>query len=143
MERQTDPCFTTGSLRFRRMLPCFAMLLLTFALHAETAEAAITFDSASQGGFGGTQSGSPNINWAHTVGSGTPRILIVGATVITSVGTTPPTTASNGVTWTPTGGSTQTFTPIGTPVVINNVSTQLFMLVNPASGSGSISVRIC
>ena len=77
--------------------------------------------------------------WAHTVGTGSNRLLIVGVSnqdVADSV---------NSVTWYPTAtnctGSSQALTQVGSRANSSNANAEIWRLVNPTAGSGSINVN--
>jgi hypothetical protein len=90
--------------------------------------AAIAFDAKSSG----TTSvfAATSLTWSHTVGGGTNMILIVGVVIDAA-------TTVSGITF----NTSQNFTQIGS-VTNGSLSTELWQLVTPNSGSHSIVVTI-
>ncbi len=119
----------------RFMAKSVRALLASFvctALAAVSASAAITFDAvASKAATNGAST-----TWTHTTGSGTDRILIVGlATEDTS-------TSVLNVSAITYGGVALTAVPNSTATAGSSTydRTQLFYLLNPASGTNTIAV---
>jgi hypothetical protein len=83
----------------------------------------IAFDSSSS--FGGN---GVSLTWAHTVGSGSNRILIVGVSIHT-------TGSINSVTY-----AGVNLTKVGSISNIGVISSELWYLVNPASGTHDVIV---
>jgi FG-GAP repeat. len=124
-------------------LPCM-LGEATAASHAAESSRASTIQAIGIDGTGVGQgfdnAGISSISWPHTVGTGTSRVLIVGvSTTVTvlpafpaaRVRETPP-----GVTY---GGTA--LTRIGTRLSPNNfTAVEMFILVNPPSGTANISV---
>jgi hypothetical protein len=102
------------------------------ALAAVSSSAAISFDSAATK----VSTNAASASWSHTVGAGTDRILIVGlATEDTSSAVlTVKAITCNGVAMTAASNASAT---AGTSTLDK---TQLFYLLNPASGANSIAV---
>src|SRR4051812_27546365 len=105
------------------------LLLIAFLLVAAPAQAQIAFDAATDGG---TNGGSGNLTFAHTVGAGTNRALVLciqgnnGVDSITSV-------TYNGVSMTMNSSFFTGFI---------NRRTSVWILMNPDSGTHNIVITI-
>ena len=77
--------------------------------------------------------------WAHTVGTGSDRLLLVGVSVQNEVDSV------NSVTWYSTAtnctGSSQTLTQVGSRARSSDADAEIWRLLNPTAGSGSINVN--
>ena len=77
--------------------------------------------------------------WAHTVGTGSDRLLIVGVSVQEVLDSV------NSVTWYSTAtncsGSSQTLTQAGSVANGSSADSEMWRLINPTAGTGSINVN--
>ena len=99
-------------------------------LRAQGIELDATSISSGCGGCGSE-------TWAHTVGTGSDRILIVGASLQTTANKV------TGVDWDPDGAgaaAAEALTKLGSVANSSNADAEICYLVNPTSGTGEITV---
>ncbi len=118
-------------LSWRQLLAPFAAVIAA-AFGASSAPAAIAFDSVATK----TATNAASVTWSHTVGTGADRVLIVGLATEDTSSTVLNVSAITygGVALTAASGSAAT---AGSSTLDK---TQLFYLLNPPSGTGTVSV---
>src|SRR5262245_46709894 len=101
---------------------------------ATSAGAAVGFDAASRAAT--TATGRTSLSWSHTTGSGTDRVLVIGVAVedATTADANVTSVTYNGVAL--TAGPNSKISGGGTGII----QTQLFYLLNPASGTFTVNV---
>jgi hypothetical protein len=134
---QTATEWLLTNVRWKKAVAFLSLFLFIFTLRVVPTRADVVLDSSTSGGSACCFNGSGNVNAgaAHTVGSGTNRLLIAGISIIAAAGNTPPT--SSAATWTVSG--VQNMTYVGSALA-GNTRVDLFVLVNPDSGAGTASI---
>jgi len=127
-----------SGLHSKRIVTLLASLLFLLTFATPRTKADVLVDSSASGGSVCclNATGSVNAGSSHTVGNGTNRLLIAGISIISAAGTTPP--LSSGATWT-VSSVVQNMNYVGS-AVDGNTRVDIFVLVNPNSGSGTVSI---